>query len=258
MKIIGPYFFNIMYYDSPGSDAGGSNVDNFLIYPHVFRLGGIYGPGRSALDTVKKAANLKQLPTGEDKNWDEANSIKSADKGTANWVSRVHVADICGAIIASMEAPVIYNRRYVTGVDLEKGMQIGSVYNVADNYPAPREEVMRFAETLLAESNLLRRNSSDGTTVAAVSDVALSKSDEGAESKSRNASTNGDLVVAVSVSGTKDQGEKNVGERARRRTTENKRVNNNHLVSSLGYVFKYPSYREGLRALAAGSNDPFE
>jgi hypothetical protein len=31
-----------------------NSKSEYIIFPHVFRLGGIYGPGRSALDTVRK------------------------------------------------------------------------------------------------------------------------------------------------------------------------------------------------------------
>jgi hypothetical protein len=254
-----------MYRDGPGSDAGTSSTQKnsaqkCLIHPHVFRLGGIYGPGRSALDTVKKAASLKRLQ-GEDKDGKASSSTATATKseggsgsGSANWVSRIHVADICGAIIASMLAPVACSQG---GRDAGAGAGMGSVYNVADNSPAPRDEVMQYAETLLNELNLL-----DSTPPSAVSDgalpLSLPRGDSSAVSRSGSGSSSPDSAAVVSASSTVDQGEKAVGERARRRTTENKRVSNGHIVRSLGYVFKYPSYKEGLTALASGSNDPFE
>ena len=247
-----------------------------MIYPHVFRLGGIYGPGRSALDTVRRAANLEQQQqqqrqqqqesSGEVRNEDEKDSNLAEDKGTENWVSRVHVADICGAIIASMVAPVIGSQEDHSGVGAEVGMGMGigmgPVYNVADDTPAPREEVMKFAQTLLLEcksdlmqsSNSDSRSRSDGTSI---SSAAVRGSNDPA-SKLLNGSASSDSVDAASVSSTIDQGERKVGARARRRATENKRVDNKHLVNSLRYEFKYPSYKEGLRSLASGSKDPFE
>jgi nucleoside-diphosphate-sugar epimerase len=199
------------------------------VYPHVFRLGGIYGPGRSALDTVKrKNRDNKSLPSERTETVEESQG--SPASGGTNWVSRIHVADICGAIIASMMAPV-------TG---SKGEGKGSVYNVADNLPAPREVVMKYAENLLFQESRGEKGVAGGSVVFTETPSLLPKSES--ESSSR------------AVSG----GEKMTSERTRRRLTENKRVSNAHIVESLGYVFKYPSYKEGLQALLGGSNDPFE
>lgn len=56
---------------------------------------------------------------------------------------------------------------------------------------------------------------------------------------------------------TRDKSTVENSERTRRRITENKRVSNKHLKESLGYEFKYPTYKEGLEALLGGSTDPF-
>lgn len=255
-----------------------------LIHPHVFRLAGIYGPGRSALDTVRRAATLKQQQqqqqqesSGEVRKEDEKNNNLAAEEVTENWVSRVHVADICGAIIASMVAPVIFPQegsqeghsgvRVGAEVGMGMGLGVSSVYNVADDSPAPREEVMKFAQTLLLEyetkseydlmqsSNSSSNSGSDGTSI---SSAAVKGNNDDPVSKLMNSSASGDSAIAASISSITDQGERKVGERARRRATENKRVDNKHLVNSLRYVFKYPSYKEGLRSLASGSKDPFE
>ena len=78
----------------------------------VFRLAGIYGPGRSALETVQRD---RSPPTEGDA------TAAMALPGMNNWVSRVHVADICGAIVAAMLQP-----------------DTGGVFNVADDEPAVR------------------------------------------------------------------------------------------------------------------------
>ena len=49
----------------------------------------------------------------------------------------------------------------------------------------------------------------------------------------------------------------NESERSRRRVTDNKRVSNRRLRCEMGYVLRYPSYREGLSALHQGNTDPF-
>jgi nucleoside-diphosphate-sugar epimerase len=85
----------------------------------VFRLGGIYGPGRSALDTIIKQQKL---------------SRSQKTRGSKRYTSRVHVADICQAILASIELS-----------------SSGKIYNVVDDHAAPRAEVFSFAKSLLEE-----------------------------------------------------------------------------------------------------------
>ncbi|VFQ92033.1 unnamed protein product [Cuscuta campestris] len=84
---------------------------------HVFRLGGIYGPGRSAVGTILKQGNLSK------------NQVIRSSK---HFISRVHVADICQALNASIQNP-----------------SPGRIYNIVDDEPAPREEVFGFAERLV-------------------------------------------------------------------------------------------------------------
>ena len=59
----------------------------------VFRLGGIYGPGRSVLDAVaaKHAAGVAP-----------ATAASKAERGTRKFISRVHVADIVNVLFASV------------------------------------------------------------------------------------------------------------------------------------------------------------
>jgi dTDP-4-dehydrorhamnose reductase len=80
---------------------------------HIFRLPGIYGPGRSALDQVR-AGNARRI-------------VKPGQV-----FSRIHVDDIATTVLASMERP--------------GGTQI---YNVADDEPAPQAEVVAYACMLL-------------------------------------------------------------------------------------------------------------
>jgi nucleoside-diphosphate-sugar epimerase len=80
---------------------------------HLFRLAGIYGPGRSALDTVR------------------AGKAQRIDK-PGHVFSRIHVEDIAAVLRASMARP-----------------NPGAAYNVCDDNPAPPEEVIRYACELL-------------------------------------------------------------------------------------------------------------
>ncbi|MEI6640537.1 MAG: SDR family NAD(P)-dependent oxidoreductase [Novosphingobium sp.] len=77
----------------------------------VFRLPGIYGPGRSALDRVRDGAARRIALEGQ-------------------VFSRVHVADIASGVIAGMEGP-------------------GGVYNLADDEPSSQNAVIEEAARLL-------------------------------------------------------------------------------------------------------------
>jgi len=80
---------------------------------HLFRLAGIYGPGRSALDTVR------------------AGKAKRIDK-PGQVFSRIHVADIASVLEASMARP-----------------NPGRAYNLCDDEAAPPAEVIAHACDLL-------------------------------------------------------------------------------------------------------------
>lgn len=80
---------------------------------HIFRLAGIYGPGRSAIDSVR------------------AGLARRIDK-PGHAFSRVHVEDIALTLLASMTKP-----------------SPGAVYNVCDDVPAPSHELINLACELL-------------------------------------------------------------------------------------------------------------
>lgn len=90
------------------------NVDSY-----TFRLGGIYGPGRSAVDTILKDIELSR------------NQKKRMSK---QFTARVHVADICQALKATIHTPAS-----------------SKMYNIVDDDPAPRSEVFTFARSLLRQ-----------------------------------------------------------------------------------------------------------
>jgi nucleoside-diphosphate-sugar epimerase len=77
----------------------------------VFRLPGIYGPGRSPLDRIR---------AGEARRIDVPGQV----------FSRVHVEDIASGVIAGFDAPP-------------------GAYNLADDEPAPQSEVIAFGCRLL-------------------------------------------------------------------------------------------------------------
>ena len=79
----------------------------------VFRLPGIYGPGRSAIDSVRNGTAKRIVKPGQ-------------------VFSRIHVADIAGAVSASMGANT--DRR---------------LFNLCDDEPSPPQDVVTYACTLL-------------------------------------------------------------------------------------------------------------
>ena len=78
---------------------------------HIFRLPGIYGPGRSALERIRE---------GRARRIDDAAQV----------FSRVHVEDIISGVIAGMAGPV-------------------GVYNLADDLPCPQNQIIEFGCDLL-------------------------------------------------------------------------------------------------------------
>lgn len=104
----------------------------------VFRLAGIYGPGRSALDTLRReleaAAGRAERGEGGGGRWPLSFQVD----GTRP-VSRVHVDDIVRAVRCALE-------RGVEGT----GHDALRVFNVADDRPASRLEVFSYAARLLA------------------------------------------------------------------------------------------------------------
>jgi nucleoside-diphosphate-sugar epimerase len=80
---------------------------------HVFRLSGIYGPGRNALVKLRDGTARRLVKPGQVFN-------------------RIHADDIAGVLAASMARP-----------------KAGRIYNVTDDEPAPPQDVVAFAANLL-------------------------------------------------------------------------------------------------------------
>ena len=83
---------------------------------HIFRLSGIYGPGRNMLERVKEG---------------RVQNLEQSDRP----VNRVHVADIAQAVMKSIRTP--QNKT--------------SIYNLADDLPAPTKDVITYAAKLLGK-----------------------------------------------------------------------------------------------------------
>ncbi|MCR9107674.1 SDR family oxidoreductase [Marivita sp. XM-24bin2] len=80
---------------------------------HIFRLAGIYGPGRGPFSKVRDGTARRIIKSGQ-------------------VFSRIHVEDIAQTLEASMEAP-----------------NPGTAYNLCDDDPAPPQDVILHAASLL-------------------------------------------------------------------------------------------------------------
>ena len=134
----------------------------------IYRLPGIYGPGRSAIDQLRAGTARRIFKPGQ-------------------LTNRVHVADIATAVEASM--------------DLSPGIH---VFNITDDLPAPPQDVIAYGAELLG---LPCPPATDPT------DEALSPA-------------------------------------ARSFYIENKKVSNARMKKELGVRLAFPTYVEGLKAIA--------
>jgi nucleoside-diphosphate-sugar epimerase len=140
----------------------------------IFRLPGIYGPGRSAIDQVK------------------AGTARRIDRPDHPF-SRIHVADLANTVLAALTKP-----------------SRGAIYNVADDLPAPTADVVAYACELLA--------------------------------------------VPVPPLIPWDQIAPTMSAMARSFYAESRKVRNDCIKQELGVTLRYPTYREGLQAIAALSS----
>ncbi len=141
---------------------------------HIFRLAGIYGPGSNQLEKVAAGTARRRIKPGQ-------------------VFSRIHVDDIVGMLIASMQQP-----------------NPGRAYNLCDDEAVPPQDVVTFA------ANLLNMNPPEETPF------------------------NPDNMTPMGLSFF----------------AESKRVSNQRIKEELGYVLKYPTYREGLTALLPSLGTP--
>ena len=93
------------------AESAWQNIPNLPL--HIFRLAGIYGPGRGPFAKVRKGTARRIIKEGQ-------------------VFSRIHVDDIAQVLMASIERP-----------------NPGRIYNLCDNDPAPPQDVIAYAAELL-------------------------------------------------------------------------------------------------------------
>lgn len=178
------------------SENGASSSSSLSVA--IFRCAALYGNHASALHTVLKRRRKQRHAMTE------ADARDERERCT----SRVHVEDVARAVVASMLSSASTTSSHGVGTT--------TVYNVADDEPAPRAEVATFCRRLL---------------------------DEAPELYSTNFAAN-----ARSTSSPSD--------RSRRRGTDDKKVSNQRMKEDLlrpcygSLDLLFPNYREGLTAVA--------
>lgn len=141
----------------------------------IFRLAGIYGPGRSAIEAVRQGKARRIVKPGQVFN-------------------RIHVDDVARVLETAL-----------------RGRGSHDTYNVADDEPAPPQDVIAYAACLLGLP---------APPAVAIEDAGLS---------------------AMSASFF----------------AENKRISNRRMKEDLGLALAYPTYREGLAAILAGTRTEY-
>ncbi|PNH03591.1 Protein yeeZ [Tetrabaena socialis] len=216
---------------------------------HVFRLGGIYGPGRSVLDSLE--AEPSDLSSSQQR------------RGRQRYTARCHVHDICAVLAASMAAP-----------------NPGRVYNIVDDDPAPRGDVMSYARSLVFGS---AGTTTYGTAAGTAAMAGACEPGPGTSSPEQDSvnqagpappladavpgpsggpvshpgpqagslpAAPGDGAEPGSPSGSGGGGRG--GGRGGCAVLEEKRVSNARIKAELGVVLRYPTYREGVAAIHGG------
>jgi nucleoside-diphosphate-sugar epimerase len=92
--------------------------DSFNLPVHVFRLSGIYGPGRNCLEDILLGKDFTIVKEN-------------------HYFSRIHIEDICQLILNSINYPTP-----------------GEIYNISDNEPMPLHVVQQFGAKILGKDKL--------------------------------------------------------------------------------------------------------
>ncbi|KAF5842036.1 hypothetical protein DUNSADRAFT_9605 [Dunaliella salina] len=242
---------------------------------HIFRLGGIYGPGRSVLESIRRQDGMAVGKEG---------SGNQQRRGRQKFTSRCHVSDICSAVIASMERawPVLpedaasfarppSDESGPASKEMNEGgessardtaalpLDAADITCIVDDDPAPRFQVVAYTQALLANTRL---PGSSGQAPADVQHPGFLSSTSTREcpqpswspfSQSHLPAGQSEASGSVGLDGRGSQ------ERSSRAEgMEEKRVSNAKMKRELLPELQYPSYREGMQAIVGGNLHPFD
>ncbi|GBG67930.1 hypothetical protein CBR_g1049 [Chara braunii] len=225
---------------------------------HIFRLGGIYGPGRSLAESVSSH--------GKNLNFSEVGSSgkqrRQMIRRTKRFVSRCHVADICHVLVRSM---AMHEKHHSPCVP--PGTQI---YNVVDDSPASRDEVMAYTRLLLARVSASASTGNNLSSSDSMPDSLVMERGSAAGSGER-------LCEEVDADGGRGNGQKNdtadadarppympiaadqmEAQTSHESTVAEKRVRNTKIKRELGVRLLHPDYRSGMWSIVSGDNYPFD
>ena len=188
-----------------------------------------------------------ELPLNDAAQADASASQKR--RASQQYTARCHVQDICNVLLASMDQPCP-----------------GSMYNVVDDNPAGRAEVMAFASKLLqvgpdaqviearhAQQNTAGVNSNTASDASTISGDLDQHDAAGANSGTASASDGGSTESALHNSSKTAAASPDV----KPRKQAEKRVRNDKIKSALNVTLEFPTYVEGLSAIHRGDLRPF-
>ena len=234
--------------------VNGEKKNNYKSTLRIFRLGGIYGPGRSAIDIAikrkrerqfhEKTAGKKEAVAQSEDNSGSSRSTTTSDDSTdakslsptqisrrkKMYTSRIHVADVANALVRCIENEIFREEEENAEVDNESHRI--SIYNVVDDYPSSRDEAVDFAANILGyDEDFVKKKKKKNTFT----------------SSSETTDTN--LLLP-------GNGEKRVTNEKLKREVLSSSSSSSSPQSSASLLF--PSYKEGLLAIRDGNQIPFD
>jgi nucleoside-diphosphate-sugar epimerase len=233
--------------------VNGEKKNTYKSTLRIFRLGGIYGPGRSAIDIAikrkrerqfhEKTAGKKEAVAQSEDNSGSSRSTTTSDDSTdakslsptqisrrkKMYTSRIHVADVANALVRCIENEIFREEEENAEVDNESHRV--SIYNVVDDYPSSRDEAVDFAANILGyDEDFVKKNKENTfTSSSKTTDTNLLLPGNG-EKRVKNEKLKREVLLASSSSSSPQ--------------------------SSASLLF--PSYKEGLLAIRDGNQIPFD
>jgi nucleoside-diphosphate-sugar epimerase len=235
--------------------VNGEKKNNCKSTLRIFRLGGIYGPGRSAIDIAikrkrerqfhEKTAGKKEAVAQSEDNSGSSRSTTTSDDSTdakslsptqisrrkKMYTSRIHVADVANALVRCIENEIFREEEENAEVDNESHRV--SIYNVVDDYPSSRDEAVDFAASILGyDEDFVKKKKKKKNTFTSSSET-----------------TDTNLLLP-------SNGEKRVKNEKLKREVLLASSSSSSPQSSASLLF--PSYKEGLLAIRDGNQIPFD